>query len=179
MKEGIIFDQFEFVEANSAVLRANSIDVKKVAEREEYSKYIFPPLKRSFRPTVRIVSLVFLAVAKWKECLIKRKVRSGKADLSELDVLRSARKVRFTIFQVVAEDNLDENKENLTEVFGNSVVCKVKKKERETKAKETMIYSVELTDEDLSEGLEYLFKKSTQEILKFENMKDVQKIGKI
>ena len=177
MKEGIIFDQFEFIEANSAVLKAYSIDIKKVADNEEYSKYIFPPLKRSFRPTVRIVSLVLLAVKRWKEHLIRRKARAGKADLSELDVLRSAMKVRFTIFQVVAEDNLDENKENLTEVFGNSVVCKVKKKERETKAKETMIYSVELTDEDLSEGLEYLFKKSTQEILKFENMKDVQKIG--
>ena len=84
--------------------------------------------------------------------------------------------MRFTIFQAAAE-GLGENKENLTEVFGNAVACKVKKKERENKANQAMIYSVELTDEDLSKGLEYLFKKSTQEILKFENMKEVQKVG--
>ena len=36
---------------------------------------------------------------------------------------------------------------------------------------------VRLSDAELSAGLEYLYKKATQEILQFENMKDVNKIG--
>ena len=45
------------------------------------------------------------------------------------------------------------------------------------KKSKIIIHSVKLSDEDLSQALEYLFKKCTQEILKFENMKDVQKLG--
>ena len=48
MKEGIIFDQFEADDSKVAVAKINLIDVKKVAEREAFSEYIFPPLKRSF-----------------------------------------------------------------------------------------------------------------------------------
>ena len=32
-----------------------------------------------------------------------------------------------------------------------------------------------LSDEDLSEGMEYLFKKATKEIIHFENKKDIEK----
>ena len=48
LKEGIVFDQFEADEATFPVIMVNSIDVKKIAEREAFSEYIFPPLKRSF-----------------------------------------------------------------------------------------------------------------------------------
>ena len=41
--------------------------------------------------------------------------------------------------------------------------------------KKTMI--VRLTDEELSAGLEYLFKKATGEIIQFENRKDIEKLG--
>ena len=36
---------------------------------------------------------------------------------------------------------------------------------------------VKLTDEDLSVGLEYLYKKATQEIIRFENLKEIEKIS--
>ena len=184
MKEGIVFDQFEAVEATLPVMKVNSIDVKKIAEREAFSEYIFPPLRRSFRPTVRIVSLILMAVRKFKEGMIKRKARTGKADLSELELLRS-KKVRFTIFQTLTDvfaytnsltDIFDDKYNNLTDVFGEQVAYKVGKKGN-SKKNVTTIHSIKLSDEDLSQGLEYLFKKSTQEILKFENMKEVQKVG--
>ena len=36
---------------------------------------------------------------------------------------------------------------------------------------------VKLTDEDLSVGLEYLYKKATQEIIRFENLKEIEKLS--
>ena len=59
MKEGIIFDQFEADDTMVAVAKINVIDVRKVAEREAFAEYIYPPLKRSFRSLVRITSLDF------------------------------------------------------------------------------------------------------------------------
>ena len=45
------------------------------------------------------------------------------------------------------------------------------------KKSKIIIHSVKLSDEDLSQALEYLFKKCTREILNIENMKEVQKLG--
>ena len=62
------------------------------------------------------------------------------------------------------------NIEGIKCLFHNTVKGKSKKFR-----KRTML--VRLTDEDLSEGLEYLFKKATKEIIQFENKKDIEKIG--
>ena len=80
MKEGVIFDTFDTDEDNVAVAMVNTIDLQKIAEREAFSEYIFPPLKRSFRPTVRIISLVILAIRRFKEGMIKARIKAGKAD---------------------------------------------------------------------------------------------------
>ena len=183
MKEGIVFDQFEKDESNVAIERVNLIDVNKVAEREAFSRYIYPPLKRSFRTTVRIVSLIFMAIRKFKEGRVKRRVREGKADLSQLQDLKPD-KVRFSLFHVVDNDrvgtkNDHEKKWYLTDMFGNGVRCSIimtvgKGKKKKLKEIEAI---VRLSEEELSVGLEYLFKKATQEILKFEKIKDVNKIG--
>ena len=185
MKEGIVFDQFEADQATMSAMQINTIDHQKIADCEAFSDYIFPPLKRSFRPTVRIVALILLAVRKFKEGLVRRKARADKTKLSELEALRS-RKVRFTIFQTNTDvfdkntkshANVFENNPNsLTDVFGKQITCRVGKHINSMKNK-LIIHSVKLSDEDLSEALEYLFKKCTQEILKFENMKEVQKLG--
>ena len=181
MREGIIFDQFESDESYVASKMINSIDINKVAEREAFSRYIYPPLKRSFRPTVRIVSLVLLAVRKFKEGGIKRKIRVGKADPSELDKLKPD-KVRFTMFPVIANETVDDDsEESLTDTFGHGVKCtlmKITKHRKKTKVVKTeAIGLVRLRDEELSAGLEYLFRKATQEILEFENIKDINKVG--
>ena len=182
MKEGIIFDQFESDESNVALMRINSIDINKVAELEAFSQYIYPPLKRSFRPTVRIISLILLAVRKFKEGGIKRRIRVGKADQSDLEKLKPD-SVRFTMFPVIADEVLVEEKgikkECLAGTFGDSVKCTLVTRKRvgkKKKVKKTKTV-VRLSDEDLSAGLEYLFRKATQEILQFDNLKEVNKIG--
>ena len=181
LKEGIIFDTFDKDESNVAVAKINTIDIKKVAEMEAFSRYIYDPLKRSFRPTVRIISLVLRAVRKFKEGRIRSKIRDGKMDISELEKL-SPKNVKFTAFQVVNaakssifdEDAKDmDGMEKLTDLFViNGVKCTFSNTKKHQKE-----ILIRLTDEELSEGLEYLFKKATQEILKFENKKEVEKVG--
>ena len=109
MKEGIVFDQFEADDDKVAVAKINLIDVKKVAEREAFSDYIFPPLKRSFRPTVRIISLVLLAVRKFKEGALKARIKAGKVRKEELDKLKPVN-VKFSMFGIVdTEENRKKN----------------------------------------------------------------------
>ena len=61
---------------------------------------------------------------------------------------------------------------NLFQLAGNKIYT-LEQGEKKKKKKVT----IRLSDEELSQGLEYLFKKSTHEILHFENMKEVQKVG--
>ena len=180
MKEGIIFDQFEADDSKVAVAKINLIDVKKVAEREAFSEYIYPPLKRSFRPTVRIISLVLLAARKFKAGALVARIKAGKAVQEDLDKLKP-KEVKFSVFQIIGTEevkNRDPNEE-FSKVFNiEGIKClfhnTVKGKSKKFR-KRTML--VRLTDEDLSEGLEYLFKKATKEIIQFENKKDIEKIG--
>ena len=180
MKEGIIFDQFEADDSKVAVAKINLIDVKKVAEREAFSEYIYPPLKRSFRPTVRIISLVLLAVRRFKEGALVARIKAGKAVQEDLDKLKP-KEVKFSVFQIIGTEevkNRDPNEEfskvfnieGIKCLFHNTVKGKSKRSRKRT-------VLVRLTEEDLSEGLEYLFKKATKEIIQFENKKDIEKIG--
>ena len=101
LKEGIIYDQFESDDYDVGLMKINVLDVKKIAEQEAYSKYIFPPMKRSFLPTVRIISLVLLAVRKFKEGRVKSRIKMGLADISELHSLKP-KSVKFATFQTLS-----------------------------------------------------------------------------
>ena len=54
---------------------ANFIDVKKVAEIEKNSEYLFSPLKRNFRSGVRITAYVIQEYKKFKRALCKRRTK--------------------------------------------------------------------------------------------------------
>ena len=84
LKEGIVFETFDDKEDNTALSLITVINIRKVAEREAYSDYIYPPLKRSWLPTVRIISLVLLAVKRFKRMLLVSKVRDGRAQIEEI-----------------------------------------------------------------------------------------------
>ena len=156
MKEGIVFETFDDTEGNTALAMINTIDIRKVAEREAHSDYIYPPLKRSWLPTVRIVSLVMLAVKRFKRLLLLSKIRSGKAQAEEIKKFDETN-VKFTAFHLYSEDQK-----------------KIKSEAEENNEKKI---TVKLTDEDLSSGLEYLYKKATQEIIHFEDKKDIERNG--
>ena len=177
MKEGIIFDQFEADDTMVAVANINVIDVRKVAEREAFAEYIYPPLKRSFRSLVRITSLALLAVRKFKELVLKSRIKAGKAVEADLDKLKP-KTIKFTAFHFtnIAEDGSENEKSNLHEMFNiKGVKCTAVKVQNSRLNRRKVL--LRLSDEDISEGLEYLFKKATKEIIQFENKKDIEKIA--
>ena len=84
-----------------------TVNAKKVTEREVFSKYIFPPLKRSFRPTVRIIALILLAVKKFKKgrlLALSQKGQNIKKDLSDLNFPP----VKFKAFPLLFCARVDE-----------------------------------------------------------------------
>ena len=72
-KEGTAYDTFDDTE--QGIFAVAKIDVKnhkKIFERQMFSSYLYPPLKRSFKSVIRITALVLLAVAKLKRLLIRK-----------------------------------------------------------------------------------------------------------
>ena len=63
-KEGVLLDSSLNYAANQTHDDPRYL-VTKTIERDKFSNYIFPPLKRSFRGFVRITALVLLAVKKF------------------------------------------------------------------------------------------------------------------
>ena len=125
-KEGIIYDALEesiddqnFVTTEALindledglhkVAHVNSADHSKTVQREIYSDYVYPPLKRSFRACVRIIALVLRASVKFKKLLIIRKVKRGLADKSDLQKLNFP-PVKFTTFTLITGD-ITQNQE--------------------------------------------------------------------
>ena len=177
-KEAIIYDSFDDQDKVAAIV--NTVDCKKVVERENFSMYIYPPLKRSFRPTVRIIALVLTAVAKFKKGRLLAKLKQGEPVKTELSNLNFP-PVKFKAFPLLVGTNVhhrvdklleeddDRNevrKVKLTEIFGNGV-----------KLDKNSNKMVKLSDEALSAALEYLYKKATAEIFKFYDKKTINKVG--
>ena len=185
-KEGIVFDSMEDILDTNTKNSVNhgfhppamaqpvkddylaiAVDASKVVEREVYANYIYPPLRRSFRPTVRIIGLVLAAVNKFKKLLIIAKIRRGMAEKTDLQNLNPSAP-KFTIFSL-SDDNMSTKnmaqppKNKLVEYFRvNGVVAMGVGKKQE---------KIALTDSELSASLEYLYKKETMILNKFNDKK--------
>ena len=178
LRKGAIFDDFE--QADHIV---NHIDVKKVAEIEVSSNYLYSPLKRTFRSVVRINAYVILAWRKFKRKLFLAKHKRGEklSDGTTLDNLNFSppKFVSFpiTVGENTAENLNDSNNTSLTDLFQVQDVIVTRhlsfdanKKPFPTFDKHKYVIP-RLTDEHLSAALEYLFKVSTKEIYKYKSGK--------
>ena len=66
VKKGVVFDSFEKENEDIvAVLMLARVDIKKVAEREVESGYLYSPLLRNFLSFVNITALLLKSVKKW------------------------------------------------------------------------------------------------------------------
>ena len=122
-KEGIVYDTFEEADPTIfAVAKGATLDAQKIYERQVFSNYIFPPLKRSFKAMVRITALVIVAVKKFKKLLLKKQIQREEKPKSVLKSL-DFDPPKFTVFncQVVLEptnqDLPDYKSESLEEYF--------------------------------------------------------------
>ena len=154
--------------------KVSAVNCEKVIERENFSNYLFPPLKRSFRPFIRIIALVLTACKKFKKgMLIAKKKKNGQVGEAELRNINFP-PVKFIVFPMILGENVEQKVEKisekngkLTDIFSHKVGMKNESR------------FVKLTDEALSASLEYVFRKATLEVLKFHDKKAVDKIGEM
>ena len=109
-KEGIAYDVFDETDHNIfAVAKVDEKNHNKIFERQSFSNYLYPPLKRSFKSTVRITALVLLAVAKFKRFLIKKRIERGEQTKLALRAVDFP-PIRFKVFNhQIGEHDCDED----------------------------------------------------------------------
>ena len=164
-KEGVLLDSSLNYAAHSIDSDPKYIVPKKVLEREKFSNYVYPPLRRGFKSFVRITGLVLLAVKKFKQGLVIAKLSRNElvSDGSTLESLKDP-PARFSVFGVNCE------------VAGQSL-CSVYNVQGVSVAVSSGVKFVKLDERSLSQSLEYIFKKTTAEVLFFNGKKLTDKIG--
>ena len=175
-KKGVSVDPgFEILNKGHYIVTMSQADKNKVSQRLAFSNYIFSPLKRKFTSVVRIVSLILTAKRMFKKLLLKAQIRKGIRKSEDLQSLNPP-PVKFIAFPTIVglgvEEKMNEMKDDeklkLTECFAIAgVTIKFGSKQ----------LRYQLTDEELSDGLDYLYKKATEELVEFFDKKDLAKIG--
>ena len=157
-KEGVLLDSSLNHAANSANKENKYFVPKKIIERECYSNYVYPPLKRGFRSFIRITALVITAVKKFKKGMVAYRTQINRpvSDGSTLESLKDppAKFIVFTINKVCSY--------GLSSAFGNGIVLANKVDGNRF---------VTLDDRSLSLALEYVYRKTTAEVVHFQGKK--------
>ena len=165
-KEGVLLDSSLSYVANQLPNDPKFSIAKKILERETFSSYVFPPLKRRFRSFVRITGLVLLACKKFKQGMVTARSKRNipVSDGSTMESFDDP-PVKFSVFS-----GFRDKTTGLSATFGiKGVVVNCSSGSR----------LVKLTDRSLSRSLEYIFRKTTAEVIQFNNVKLTDKIGTI
>ena len=123
LRKGANFDDFE--QADHVV---SHIDVKRVAEVENGSNYLYSPLKRTFRSVVRIHAYVILACRKFKRKIFLAKAKRGEklSDGTTPEQLNFP-PPKFVSFPIIVttshEENLNNSKQYQSHGFIPSPGC--------------------------------------------------------
>ena len=168
-KKELVYDTFEEENLGTfAVRRVEKLDKKEIEERIRFSNYIYPPLKRSLQPTVRVIALVMLACKIFKKRLLLKQIErkeKTKDDLKELDFPEQ----KFKVFTIEAESiGLSTKSYKFCHQTNNWSTEEWSNNEAKL---------IRLTDEHLSAALEYLFRKANKEVFQFNNHKDIEKVA--
>ena len=164
-KEGVMMDS-----SLNTVSSLKEIMPNKVVEREVFSNYIYPPLKRQFPSLVRIVAYIHLAVLKFKTKMVRARL-SRNVPVSDGSTLESLKlpAPKFKVFSVLS--NSSENQWSLCSLFNIDGVC--------VSTNSSSYKHIRLSDEILSLSLDYLYRKAGAEVLHFNDGKYVSKIGEV
>ena len=161
-KEGVLLDSSLNFTVHSIEDDPRYVVPKKVLEREEFSNYVYPPLKRGFKSFIRIASLVLLAAKKFKVGMVRARTLRGEtvSDGSTPDSLKS-QPAKFSMFHVSS----NSQSPSIVQMYRANL--------------STGVHHVLLDDRDLSRALEYVYRKTTAEFLHFNGVKLDDKIGMV
>ena len=180
MQEGSIHDDFDDTNTTANYL-VNLVDAKKVAQVESESNYIYSPLKRSFRSFIRITSYVFVACRKFKKKMMLAKMKRGEkvSDGSTLSDLNFPPPKFISYAAISANDDQIETdvKASLCYVFRTNYTVAATDLNRKRFDSGRRYLIPRLNEEQLSEALNYAYKKATSEVLKYHDKKFIEKRG--
>ena len=145
-KEGVMLDSsLNNLVHSAAVNDSRQSFAQKVVEREEFSTYLYPPLRRKFTSFVRITALVIVAYRRFKKGMIVARSRKNLS-VSDASTIESVElpPPKFSIFTVDIASSVP---------------------------------TVIVDNRALSLSLEYIFKKTSLEVLKFNDKKLVDRVG--
>ena len=108
-KKELVYDEFEDENMNTfATMNVKKIDAQKIKVVNDFSNYIFDPLKRSFKSTVRITALVLVASRKFKKLLLKKQIERDEKCVEVLKEIDFA-EPKFSIFSTKTTTQLKPN----------------------------------------------------------------------
>ena len=116
------------------------------------------------KPTVKVIALVLIAAQRFKKLLTKNKMKEEKSDIDDPQSL-DLPPPKFTSVTVTPCEPVVKTKDDLVKGFKAEVI--------HTNSNKVMI----LTDEELGTSLDYIFEKTTEEVVMFNDKKAVDKIG--
>ena len=179
-KEGVMLDSSlnsvssQDIHSTNVVTKQEKLLMSKnVVLRLEFSQYIISPLKWSYPKFVRIIGYVKLAIRNWKYKLAVKKQSQGLSlsDGSTPESIRSSPPTKFSVFSVFEnKTGHKDDSEKLTDLFSVNGVKIIF---------ETKTIFIRLTDNILSSSLEYIYRKTSAELIHFNDKKLVQKVGAI
>jgi len=169
LREGAIHDDFDDVENKAVSYRVNSVDIITVAQVETESDYIYPLLKRNFRSLTRITTYVIVACRKFKKKMMLAKIERGEkvSDGSTLKDLNfpPPKFVSYSATSTNTNQAMKNLKVSLCDVFKTNNIVAATDLSRKKFQNDKRHLIPKLNDEELSEGLHYLYKKATNEVL--------------
>ena len=186
--KGLVFEKSHEILTRGHPAILLTARVEKVKERAEFSNYLISPTKFKFEKVVRIIATVWRFVKSFK-CLegkLCRKSSENRPDskfkmfptFPVISVIDKSMKEVFEVYstdylRTVAGNNMDET-ENVVDIhrFVN-LEFGIKKPGIQFKGK----FHIILTDDDYSRCLEYLYKKASNEVKKFNKPELVKKIA--
>ena len=164
-KRGFVYEKTPEILTPGHIVAMNTARVEKVKERQEFSDYLVPPNKYKFEKLVRILSLVRKFIVKCSRGKYLDKHGSSKFQMFTV-IENGSQNVNCLVLMLekpVIKDYSD---------FSNFSIG-VKKPGIQFKGK----HFVELMSEDISWSLEYLFRKGSQEVLRFNKPEFIKKIA--
>ena len=181
-KEGMIYDSLECATTNHIVC---GIDCRKIVETENFSNYIYPPLKRSFPSFVRIIAIILTATRKFKKLLLKARMKRGEIEKEAVKSIDFG-PVKFQSFNsfwtehslMTAQNSIESKLEIYPQSVLNKTDCFVATSldvNEAVTSKENPVFK--LSTEAISAALEYCYKKATEEVKLYCDKKTIQKIG--
>ena len=175
-QDGCVFDMVPDVLTRGHVLNQKRINL--IQERASFSQYLMLPTRFSFRKTVRIYSYVFAFISKLRNAVSRRKGAEAKTFECEKAV------IKFSVFTIMYSDDSDDATDTGPNSVFNTFYYYAEFNAAQSPpgyfALSQTVYNAGaagVTERFINLSLNYLYRKASAEVRKFNSKKVVEKMS--